>query len=98
MISALYYPKNFECKTREGLVKNKEVHKRFTDAMPYSVIDNEDDDYNHYWYKNNFGKLIIDKIIQAGFRAYNKFGGTDIHQGNIGFFAQKPDQLFYYDM
>lgn len=47
--------------------------------------------YNEY-------KDIIDKIIQAGFRAYNKFGGTDIHQGNIGFFAQKPDQLFYYDM
>jgi len=70
MISALYYPKNFECKTREELVKNKEVHKRFTDAMPYSVIDNEDDDYNHYWYKNNFGKLIIDKIIQK--RAENK--------------------------
>jgi len=70
MISALYYPKNFECKTKEELVKNKEVHKRFTDAMPYSVIDNEDDDYNHFWYRKNFGKLIIDKIIQK--RAENK--------------------------
>lgn len=43
-------------------------------------------------------KDIVDKIIQAGWRAYSEFGGTDIHLGNIGFFPQKPDQFFYYDM
>lgn len=47
--------------------------------------------YNKY---NN----IVDKIIQAGWRAYKEYGGTDIHIGNIGFFPQKPDQFFYFDM
>lgn len=41
---------------------------------------------------------IVDKIIQAGWRAYDEYGGTDIHHGNIGFFPQKPDQFFYFDM
>ena len=41
---------------------------------------------------------MVDKIIQAGWRAYNEYGGTDIHHGNIGFFSQKPDQFFYFDM
>ena len=40
----------------------------------------------------------VEKIIQAGFRAYTEFSGTDLNQGNIGFIPQKPDTYFYFDM
>jgi hypothetical protein len=40
----------------------------------------------------------VEKIIQAGFRAFSEFDGIDLNQGNIGFFAQKPDTYFYFDM
>ena len=40
----------------------------------------------------------VEKIIQAGFRAYTEFGGIDLNQGNIGFIPQKPDTYFYFDM
>ena len=40
----------------------------------------------------------VEKIIQAGFRAYTEFRGIDLNQGNIGFIPQKPDTYFYFDM
>jgi hypothetical protein len=43
-------------------------------------------------------KNTIDKIIRAAYRASVKFGGTDLHAGNIGYLAQKPDVFFYFDM
>lgn len=70
MIGALFYPKNFECKTKENLTNKIGIHHRFTDSMPYSVIDNEDGEYNHYWHSTNFGELILDDLIQK--RAENK--------------------------
>ncbi len=70
MISALFYPKNFQCQSVEELLSKKEIHKRFDDAMPYSYINNEDGEYSNYWYSTNFGKLGLDEIIQK--RAENK--------------------------
>lgn len=43
-------------------------------------------------------KDTIDKIIRASYRASVKFGGTDLHAGNIGYLAQKPDKFFFFDM
>ena len=40
----------------------------------------------------------IEKIIQAGYRAYKKFKGIDLHSGNIGYLRQKPGTFFYFDM
>jgi len=37
-------------------------------------------------------------IIKAGYEAFSRWGGTDLHGGNLGFLAQKPDVFFYYDM
>ena len=70
MISALFYPKNFQCQSVEELLSKKEIHKRFDDAMPYSYINNEDGEYSNYWYSTIFGKLGLDEIIQK--RAENK--------------------------
>jgi len=64
MKSALFYPKNFECKSIEDLFNKKTIHKRFNDTIPNSYIVNDDGEYNHYWYSTNFGKLGLDKIIQ----------------------------------
>ena len=73
--AAIFYPKNFQCKSITDLYSNIENHNtdgknRFTDAMPHSTIDNEDGEYSHYWYSTNFGKLIVNDIIQ--YRALNK--------------------------
>jgi len=37
-------------------------------------------------------------IIRAGYNAFSKWHGTDLHGGNLGFIAQKPEVFFYYDM
>ena len=47
--------------------------------------------YNRY-------RDIVDRIIKAGWRAYDEFGGTDIHSGNIGSFPNDPQNYFYFDM
>ena len=64
MKSALFYPKNFECKSIDDLFSKKEIHKRFKDEIYNSYVVNDDGEYNHYWYATNFGKLGLDKIIQ----------------------------------
>jgi len=73
--AAIFYPKNFQCNSITDLYNNIENHNnngkhRFTDSMPHSTIDNEDGEYSHYWYSTNFGKLIVNDIIQ--YRALNK--------------------------
>lgn len=69
MVSAIYYPKDFECKSIDELKEKQSEHAkkdngRFTDAMPHSWIDNEDGELSHYWYSTNFGKLMMNDIIQ----------------------------------
>ena len=69
LISAIYYPKGFECKTIQELKDKQEDHNqksngRFTDVMPHSWIDNEEGDLSHYWYSTNFGRLMMSEIIQ----------------------------------
>ena len=73
--AAIFYPKNFECENISDLYKNIENHNingkhRFTDVIPHATIDNEDGEYSHYWCSTNFGKLIVNDIIQ--YRALNK--------------------------
>ena len=43
-------------------------------------------------------KNTINAIIHAAYRASTEYKGTDLHSGNIGYFAQKPDKFFFYDM
>lgn len=43
-------------------------------------------------------KDTINAIIHAAYRASTEYKGTDLHSGNIGYFAQKPDKFFFYDM
>lgn len=40
----------------------------------------------------------IHKILRITHKTYLEHGGTDLHLGNLGFFAQKPDDWFYFDM
>ena len=40
----------------------------------------------------------ISKIIHVAYNTFTKEGGTDLHLGNLGFFPQKPDDWFYFDM
>ena len=75
LISAIYYPKDFECENVQELKDKQEEHNekdngRFTDVMDFSWIDNEDGELSHYWYSTNFGKLMMTDIIQL--RRVNK--------------------------
>jgi len=40
----------------------------------------------------------ISKILRVAYKTYTEEGGTDLHLGNLGFFAQKPDDWFFFDM
>ena len=42
-------------------------------------------------------KSVVMKILDAMIRAH-KQGGDDLHFGNLGFFTQQPDKLFFFDM
>ena len=69
LISAIYYPKDFECENIQDLKDKQEEHNakdngRFADVMTHSWIDNEDGELSHYWYSTNFGKLMMTEIIQ----------------------------------
>jgi len=46
---------------------------------------------------SRFHSVII-AILRAAYEAYRKFGGIDLHFGNLGYFAQRPDHFFYFDM
>ena len=69
LVSAIYYPKNFECKNIQTLKEKQQENNvkdngRFTDAMPHSWIDNEEGKISHYWSSTNFGHLLMKKIIE----------------------------------
>jgi hypothetical protein len=70
MVCAFFYPKEYECKDLEELREKVAQHKidgdgRFNDIMNGHVqLDNEEGEYPHYWYKTNFGQLMLDTIIQ----------------------------------
>ena len=46
---------------------------------------------------NEFDETIH-KILRIAHKTYLEQGGTDLHLGNLGFFAQKPDDWFFFDM
>ena len=69
MISAIFYHKDYECNTIKDLQDKIDEHDRkgngrFKDEMPHSYIYDEDGEMPHYWHKTNFGKLLMDDIIQ----------------------------------
>ena len=77
------------------------------DSLSYNEFKNsiltKVSDYMQIWEPKELKDLdtyknTIEKILKAGFRSMKKFGGTDIHAGNIGYFPQKPNTFFYFDM
>jgi hypothetical protein len=40
----------------------------------------------------------IHKILRIAYATFKEEGGTDLHLGNLGFFPQKPDDWFFFDM
>jgi len=46
---------------------------------------------------NEFDETIH-KILRIAHKTSIEQGGSDLHLGNLGFFPQKPDDWFYYDM
>ena len=44
------------------------------------------------------GDEEVSRLLKAGFRAYWKFGGTDLHGGNVGYYQFRPDTYLYFDM
>lgn len=40
----------------------------------------------------------IHKILRVAYKAMKEEGGVDLHLGNLGFFPQKPDDWFFFDM
>lgn len=40
----------------------------------------------------------ISKIIRISYKTFKEEGGKDLHLGNLGFFPQKPDDWFFFDM
>ena len=89
----------------KGAAKNfagkKVGYKKFKDFVINSVKENNQNNrFKYYEFDEEYENYseTIEKIIQAGYRAYTKFGGIDLHGGNIGYIRQKPDVFFYYDM
>lgn len=75
MISAIYYPADFECHSIEELKEKIREHElkgngRLKKVMDFATIDNEDGEHCHYWHAANFGKLLMTDIIQ--YRLKNK--------------------------
>jgi hypothetical protein len=70
MVCVFFYPKGYECKDLEELREKVAQHRidgvgRFDDIMNGHVqLDNEEGQYPHYWYKTNFGQLLLDTLIQ----------------------------------
>jgi len=65
------------------------------------LLDRIDDGANpdHLgYYRRIFGDEVVDRVVDAYKRAKSRFGGTDLHAGNLGFLPQKPDTYVFYDM
>ena len=74
----------------------KEAQKRMLNSIiVYSYSDDQKhqllNDYKKY-------KKTVNKIFKAGYEAYIRHNGKDLHAGNIGYLPQKPDIFFYFDM
>lgn len=46
---------------------------------------------------DQYSETII-RILEASYNAVTRFGGQDLHSGNIGYLKQRPDIFFFYDM
>ncbi len=73
------------------------------DEFRERIYDKFESQIDYYKYKGYRSKIahysqIVNAIIKAVYRASKLFGGTDLHSGNIGFFANKPYQFFFFDM
>lgn len=67
---------------------------------PFSYYSKQIRDEMTAEYTERFNDLqdTISKIIHVAYNTFTKEGGTDLHLGNLGFFPQKPDEWFYFDM
>lgn len=81
------------------IFKSAPSYKKYKDLYIQKLKDHVDN-YENYDFDVEYNKFseTIEKIIQAGYRAYKKYRGTDLHGGNIGYLRQKPDVFFYFDM
>ena len=78
---------------------NAPVYKKYRDLF-LARLKEYVDNYETYDFDTEYNKYseTIERIIEAGYRAYKDFKGTDLHSGNIGYLRQKPDEFFYFDM
>ena len=86
-------------KTLEGIFKSAPVYKKYKDLL-LARLKEYVDNYQDYDFDTEYNKYseTIERIIEAGYRAYKDFKGADLHSGNIGYLRQKPDEFFYFDM
>ena len=63
--------------------RQKDEQKEFVDEFLSSLNDYDE---------------TIHKILRIAYATFKEEGGTDLHLGNLGFFQQKPDDWFFFDM
>jgi len=86
-------------KDLQGIFKSAPVYKKYKELL-LARLKEYVDNYQDYDFDTEYNKYseTIERIIEAGYRAYKDFKGTDLHSGNIGYLRQKPDEFFYFDM
>lgn len=67
VVAGIFYPKHMECKNKEELKFKLEEYKntgkgKFSLEKPFCHLDNDGEYKCNYWYKTNFGDLIMDKL------------------------------------
>lgn len=62
----------------------------------YDVMaDIEDEGYQD---KARIYRSVIRSVVRAAYIAKYRWGGSDFHEGNLGYFPQQPDKYFFFDM
>jgi len=86
-------------KDLRGIFKSAPVYKKYKELL-LTRLKEYVENYQDYDFDTEYNKYseTIERIIEAGYRAYKDFKGTDLHAGNIGYLRQKPDEFFYFDM
>ena len=77
-----------------------EFYKQMSLIIKDEIRYNKDDkDFaNKYLERMNALDDTIHKILRITYKTMKEEGGIDLHLGNMGFFPQKPDDWFFFDI
>jgi hypothetical protein len=79
-------------------------YTHLADAITFKNPTSEEDRKRYERWTNDYLRDMnefdetIHKLVRIAFKTFTEQGGTDLHLGNLGFFRQKPDDWFFFDM